>query len=583
MNKENILKDLLTNNSNGYKTREKTFLKNYPIDYQSIVKIKFTDNWYEKLYCYLHDIDDKPKCEICGCNVNFNRFTKGYYSYCSIICRNKDDNLKLFGDKNPMKNNDNIKKSKKTKFIKYGSENYVNSIKIKETKKRKYNNENYNNRNQAMETNIIRYGDANYTNRNQAKETSLIKHGSEYYNNPDKRHRTNYNRYGVKIFNNREKAKDTCMSLYGVPSHTQSKTYKLNIFNKTIENWINRLKITGNDLKYDGDDFIIFNLCDKHKSFKINKYVLRNRLNYSISDICTICNPISDNASIKEREINDFINDELRFQTQKIKINNKEIDVYINDFNLGIEFNGLYWHSDMFLENNYHLNNTEICEENGIQLLHIFENEWIFKKEIIKSIIRNKLKLTKFKIFARKCVVRELNSSESREFLNKNHIQGSVNSSIKLGLFYNGELVSIMTFGKNRIVTGANPNNSNEYELLRYCSKLNTSVVGGASKLLKTFINKYKPLKITTYSDRRFSTGDLYIKLGFKFIKKTIPNYWYFKTGELVLHHRFKYRKNILVDKYKQSKNKTENQIMKDLGYYRIYDSGHKKFELILE
>lgn len=583
MNKEEILNNLRINNSNGYKTRENVFSKVYPTEYSLIKSIDFTDNWYEKLYCFLFDIKNKPRCLCCENYVNFDRFTKGYYSYCSITCRNKDEKLKLIGEKNPMKDDINKKKIKKTKLEKYGNENYVNVDKIKKTKNDRYNDENYNNRIKAKKTNFDKYGNSKYTNRTKAKKTNLERYGDVYYNNPDKRHKTNFNKYGVKIYNNRDKAKNTCMLKYGVSSHTQSDDYKTSMFKKTIENWINKLNINDNDLNYDGDCFIISNYCKKHKTFKINKYVLRNRLNYGINDICTICNPISEHTSIKEKEISDFICDELGHKTKKIKINGKEVDIFLSDYNLGIEFNGLYWHSNIFVDKNYHINKTNICEENNIQLLHVFENEWVYKKEIIKSIIRNKLNIVKSKIHARKCEIRDLKTSEAKDFLNNNHIQGFVNSSVRLGLFYDNELVSIMTFGKSRIVTGGNPKNIGEYELLRYCSKLNTVVVGGASKLLKWFIKKHNPIKIITYSDRRYSMGNLYLKLGFMFIKNTTPNYWYFKSGDLILHHRFKFRKNVLIDKYGYSPDKTESQIMAELNYYKIYDSGHKKFELILE
>jgi hypothetical protein len=150
----------------------------------------------------------------------------------------------------------------------------------------------------------------------------------------------------------------------------------------------------------------------------------------------------------------------------------------------------------------------------------------MFKKDIVKSRIKNILGLTGNKIYARKCEIREVKSSESKLFLNDNHIQGNVNSKIKLGLYYNDELVSLMTFGSLR----KNLNQSsidNVYELLRFCNKLNCSVIGGADKLLKHFIKEYNPKEIISYADRRWSQGDLYSNLGFTEITKNKPNYWY--------------------------------------------------------
>jgi hypothetical protein len=271
-------------------------------------------------------------------------------------------------------------------------------------------------------------------------------------------------------------------------------------------------------------------------------------------------------------------------QTLNIKtINNSrkiisplELDVFIPSHNIAIEYNGLYWHSELLKPSNYHLNKTELCEKQGIKLIHIFEDEWLFKQEIVKSRLKNILGLTENKIYARKCMIKEISSKESKQFLIKNHIQGNVNSSIKLGLYYNDELVSIMTFGKGRIALGGK---SNQYELLRFCNKLDTIVIGGADKLLKYFIKNYQPKEIISYADRRWSKGDLYEKLGFEKKHNSQPNYWYIINNRR--EYRFGYRKSILVKKG-FDQNKTEHKIMLDRGIYRIYDCGNIAYKKTL-
>jgi hypothetical protein len=243
--------------------------------------------------------------------------------------------------------------------------------------------------------------------------------------------------------------------------------------------------------------------------------------------------------------------------TRKI-ISPLELDVFIPSHNIAIEFDGLYWHSELHKPSNYHLNKTELCEKQGIQLIHIFEDEWRDKRDIIKSRLKNILGLTNNKIFGRKTQIKEVNSIDAKEFLNKNHIQGNVNSSIKIGLYLNNELVSLMTFGKGRIALGGD---SNQYELLRFCNKLDTSVIGGADKLLKYFIKTYKPKDIISYADRRWSQGDLYEKLGFDNTHNSSPNYWYIINNKR--KYRFGFRKSILV-KQGCDINKTEHQIMLD-------------------
>jgi very-short-patch-repair endonuclease len=164
-----------------------------------------------------------------------------------------------------------------------------------------------------------------------------------------------------------------------------------------------------------------------------------------------------------------------------------ELDEYIEEKKLAIELDGLYWHSDEAKPDPlYHLNKTEMCEKLGIRLIHIFDVEWILKNEIVKSRIMSLFGIYSRTIYARSCEVRVLHDkSESGKFQDENHIQGAVWSSIDIGLYYGDELVSLMTFGGCRL------DKSHEWELLRFCSKLNTRVVGGAGKLLKYFEKKY--------------------------------------------------------------------------------------------
>jgi very-short-patch-repair endonuclease len=282
---------------------------------------------------------------------------------------------------------------------------------------------------------------------------------------------------------------------------------------------------------------------------------------------------------MSEKEFFELFENIKTLKNNRKIINPYELDIYIPELKLAFEFNGLYWHNELNKENNYHLNKTEMCENKGIQLIHIWEDDWLYKKNIVKSIIFNKLGKSN-KIYARKCKIKEvIDNKLIREFLEKNHIQGFIGSKIKIGLYYNDELVSLMTFGNRRIAMGKKTTNQDEYELLRFCNKLNTNVIGGASKLFKYFINNYKPQEITTYADRSFSQGKLYETLGFNFIGKTEPNYYYIIDG--IRHYRFNFRKDKLI-KEGFDPNKTEHEIMLNRKIYRIYDSGNLKYKLFL-
>ena len=292
------------------------------------------------------------------------------------------------------------------------------------------------------------------------------------------------------------------------------------------------------------------------------------------------------NASKAEIELTKFIPNSVLNDRTIIKP--LELDILSEEHKFAIEYDGLMYHSfgknksskfNNFMfekeDKNKHLKKTELCELKGIQLYHIFENEFLSKKDIWLSMINNKLGLSN-RIYARKCNIKEITLKESRDFLDSNHLQGSINSSIRLGLFYGDELVEVMTFGKARIKKWKDL----EYiELYRLCSKINFTVVGGSSKLLKYFERKYKPKGILSYANRRWSVGNVYEKLGFEFVSNTEPNYFYFEPKESILHSRNKFMKHKLekvLENFDANLTETENMYIN--GYRKIYDSGNKVY-----
>jgi hypothetical protein len=346
---------------------------------------------------------------------------------------------------------------------------------------------------------------------------------------------------------------------------------------KTKEVFINEvIKVHGNKYDYSLVDYLnadtkIKIICPQHGVFE----QIPN--DHRIGKGCPSC---VNHISKPEQEISLFLNN-LNISLEKTKRNiipPYELDIFIPEKKIAIEFNGLRWHSSEFTEKNYHATKTKLCEENNIQLIHIFEDEWNFKKNIVKSRLKNILNFTEDKIYARKCVIKEVNNKDSKIFLENNHLQGNINSSIKIGLYYKNELVALMTFGKYRKIYNSN-SIEDEYELYRFCNKLNTIVIGGANKLLNYFIEKYNPKKIMTYADKRWSKGDLYEKLGFEYIGDTKPNYFYVLNNER--KNRFSFRKDVLV-KQGFNKNESESSIMSKRNIYKIYDCGNKKYILSL-
>ncbi|MFA5586549.1 MAG: hypothetical protein WDA02_08405 [Saccharofermentanales bacterium] len=514
------------------------------------------------------DINDLPDnshikidviCDYCGSNNNIKYYNYilnkknnngNYYCNKCKIDRITNTNLDKYGVKSTLLVDEFKLKRDKTMMDKYGT-----TVPLKNEKILK----------KFKETNIEKYGhDCSLLNKDikvKTKNNLLEKFGVEHYS---------------KTVEFKEKVKNKCLKKYGVGHYSKTQEFINKINKLTIDRNLKNKNL--NILKIDNSNYHI--KCDiKEHNYIIDKELLKNRIKYN-TILCTICNPINSfSKSGKEIKLFNFIkenyNGEIIENTKEI-IKPYELDIYLPELNLAFEFNGLYWHNELNKPNNYHKIKTDLCIEKNIQLIHIWEDDWDNKQEIIKSIILNKLNKTPNKIYARKCRIKDINDNNLiREFLNKNHIQGFVGSKIKIGLFYNNELVSLMTFGQLRKNMNSKSDSMYQYEMLRFCNKLNTNVIGGASKLFKYFINNYKPTQVISYADRSYSSGSLYKKLEFKFNSITDINYYYIIDNKR--YYRFNFRKNILI-KEGFDKNKTEHEIMLERKIYRIYNSGNLKF-----
>jgi hypothetical protein len=411
------------------------------------------------------------------------------------------------------------------------------------------------------------------------KQTKLEKYGDENYNNIKKHKETNLEKYGVdfvlKKKEFRDKGKITKLQKYGNENYVNVEKRQKSKRDIYYNNVINKYNL--NFIGLEKELYCI--KCDQGHEYKITHKLLFQRIDLYNVEPCLICNPLNKGYSGNEMLLRKFIEENYKknilFNYKKII--SKELDVYLPELNLAFEFNGVYWHNELYKPYNYHKIKSDLCEEKGIQLIHIWEDDWLYKQDIVKSMILNKLDKIKEKIFAHKCIVKEVNDNKIiKKFLDKNHIQGFTSSKIKLGLYYNNELISLMTFGKKRKnMNTYSKEGEGEWELLRFCNKLNTNVIGSASKLFKYFIINYNYKEITTYIDRSHSNGNLYKELGFNYISKTEPNYYYVIKD--TRHHRYNFKKDILI-KEGYDPNKSEHQIMLDRRIYRIYDAGNLKY-----
>ena len=265
----------------------------------------------------------------------------------------------------------------------------------------------------------------------------------------------------------------------------------------------------------------------------------------------------------------------IEHSNRKILKNKKELDIYIPERKLAIEFNGTYWHSSLYKDEMYHQEKSIEALKNKIRLIHIFEHEW--EDEITRNKLLNIIKNMVApelvnKVYARNTEVHELTIEETREFLNKYHLQNYSASSINLGLKdKDGQLLSVMTFGKPRF------NQDYEYEIIRYCNKDNVSITGGAEKLFEYFKDKYNPNSVITYCDIGKFTGQVYVRLGFKPAEITQPNYVWVEGNTNNILTRYQTQKHKLIELGLGTEDQTEDKIMTNIGYIKIYDSGNLK------
>lgn len=287
-------------------------------------------------------------------------------------------------------------------------------------------------------------------------------------------------------------------------------------------------------------------------------------------------------VSGEELEVLDYIrsiyNGPIETSVRTICSRGMEIDIYLPEKNLAIEYNGVYSHlyrpeGKAFSEikgPEYHLQKTLDCQAKGIKLIHIFSSSWNEKKNVWKNFIRNQLGLNDNILYARKCEIREVSINDKDNFLDQNHIQGSDKSRFKFGLYYENDLVAVMTFSKARFTKHC------EWELSRYATKGGYSVVGGFSKLLKHMTNNH-PGDIVSYADRTYSQGNVYLKNGFELIATNKPSYYYKHKNSEILINRMNLTKEKLLMKLNKP-NLTEEQLAFELGYSKLFDCGTLTF-----
>jgi hypothetical protein len=585
--------------------------------------------WVQRLWHCTRVVYEIPECKNSQCDEKCN-FLDGYYQkYCSLKCHNNDPcvirtrkitmsnrygapttlqsavlrkkvaetNLCKYGYENPLSNKEIQNKVKKTNIEKYGHENPFGNADVyakgRHTMQVKYGAphtlQSPELSSKVEQTVLLKYGVNNAMQSQEVREvterTNIERYGhsvpSKSENVKQNIINTNIERYGhpSPLLNSDIKAKvrETNLKIYGSEHPSSSRSVQDKIKEAHARNRADKNFIHGSH-KHVNSAFLEILKDDKTFMEMVEKYGYMKLSDISNLAVSTICNralkiePTKKVVSSFEKSIKtDIVSGIEVLENSRKVISPLELDFYFPDYNMAIECNGSYWHSELNGKGKYyHLNKTKLCEEKEIQLIHIWEHDWIKKPELIKQRLLTKLGKTE-KVYARKTQLVKLQIKPASDFLNQYHLQGTCPASIRYALYECDELVAVMTFGKSRF------NKKYEWELLRYCST--KQVIGGASKLFKHFVREHNPKTVVSYSDKMWNTGAVYEKLGFEYSHTSSPSYYYTKNY-VDFENRVAYQKHKLEKKLDYfDSNLTEWENMQANGYDRIWDCGNDVWE----
>lgn len=390
-----------------------------------------------------------------------------------------------------------------------------------------------------------------------ARATCIEKYGVEYY---------------AQTEEHKKRVKETSLEKYGTEHHTQSQLVKDKIVETCYEKYgcrspsqdpsiLKKIQTTNKE-RYGGKS----PTCDpKVRQKQINTLVLKYGQIFPKTN------------KKEENEIADFLNSqEFSFVSNYDILNGKEIDLYSEQLKLGIEYCGNYWHCEKYQKDkNYHYNKYKECEKNGVRLITIFSDEWILRKDQVKNFLSSVVGINK-RVFARKTKAIEVLAKEGQRFMQRHHIQGQKRKAkIYFGLFLHDEMLGCVSFNSHH-------RDSSKFTLDRLCFKEGYTVVGGASKLLKHSLNWCKENNygnIISWSDNRWSQGNVYKKLGFKLAGELGPDYSYVEIDK----SRNRIGKQSMTKKKMECpEGMTEKERALELGFARIWDCGKKRWELSL-
>lgn len=549
---------------------------------------------------------DEGKCKVCGAPTKFHTIADGYRETCSRTCGSillKNDPEKMaakkaktvatcmerygvtngggakeslekaqqthlakYGVRWAMQSKEVVEKSKRTCLDKYGATTYVHSTegaaRVEATVTEKFGR-----------TNFFSGGDGNKA----ARDGYMAKHGYDHNMHDPQflekwktEHTAKYNgKYYVETDEFKEKSRNTQIDRYG-NWHSASEHGKKNAIGRYT---VGLMKYNCIMLDMTDKNDIRFRCSKCGQEHVENSNYIKFRVRHDITP-CSTCYCKSMPTSCEEHEVRKFIEGLGLSVTHYDRgfLGQSGADIVVESEKVIVEYDCLFWHSEQYRPNDYHLNKMLTAEKMGYHLIHLFSDEWTYSHNIVKSRLATILNRSGVygmkRVYARKCAIGEVPVDAARVFLKNNHLQGNVDSPWRLGLYMNDELVSIMTFGNSRFGDGI--------EMHRFCTRTDLNVIGAAGKLFSHFVKTHPEVKkMTSYADARWSTGHaFYEKLGFTLEAMSSPGY-YIVDGD-VRRNRMQFQRHKIAGPGDEGK--TEHEITLERGLFRIYDCGQYRY-----
>lgn len=578
--------------------KNRTSLCNHLTRIHNLDKKSYYDQYLKK--------DGEEFCPICGKPLTFLNIEDGYRDGCCMehtnIVRHGENYAKRLEEtrrkiSESVSSEECQSKIKQTNLERHGQERYTNPEKRKQTVLKKYGVDNASKtkavKQKIEQTKLDRYGDKHYNNREQGTQTMLERYGvtapmkSKEIQNKSKQ--SCIKKYGVPYSLQapevKEKIKQTNVQKYGVEYQTQSTNFKVKskqtrlnkyedeTFNNRPQAWKtcqqnislfeqeHNCTLKNTLLKKYGQGWLRIEDTLSHLSLGKYQFIL----NSDISKIEEYYKSKPDGGSYLEDSLFDYITSiyegEIIRNTRQV-IPPYELDIYIPDKKLAIEFNGTYWHSwPQNIVKTYHYDKSIKCQDKGIRLIHIYEWEVLEPQwSKIKLMLDQALGVNS-KIYARNCTIKPISNNEAKILNEKVHLQGHRPAQVTYGLFYRNQLVQLMSFSRTRY--NRNLKSDDDWEIIRGCPGGNCSVVGGVSKLFQHFVQDFQPKKVFSYCDFNKFDGTSYEKLGMRFIGYTGPDKTWIIGGKPVKRNP---------KRYQQLKSNAEGI---------MWGSGSKKYEWI--